>query len=58
MSHYILRWSIIIGMKNIIKLRISGKDPDASLSEMISRITKKNRHRVTDWGTAVGNEVW
>ena len=30
----------------------------ASLSEMISRITKNNRHVAADWGGAVGREVW
>ncbi|MBI2409907.1 AbrB/MazE/SpoVT family DNA-binding domain-containing protein [Candidatus Kaiserbacteria bacterium] len=28
------------------------------LSEMLARITKKNRHSVTDWGEAVGQEIW
>lgn len=29
-----------------------------SLAEMLSRITKKNRHQALDWGSAVGREVW
>ena len=29
-----------------------------SLKEMIIHITKKNRHSATDWGSAVGKEVW
>ncbi len=29
-----------------------------SLAVMVSRITKKNRHSATDWGGAVGKEVW
>ena len=29
-----------------------------TLSEMLSRITDENRHGETDWGDAVGNEVW
>lgn len=29
-----------------------------SLAEMVARITKKNRHDATDWGTAVGKEAW
>jgi antitoxin MazE len=29
-----------------------------SLDEMVSRITKKNQHGITDWGPAVGREVW
>lgn len=30
----------------------------ASLDEMISHITKKNRHGAVDWGGVVGKEVW
>ncbi|MDP1690251.1 MAG: AbrB/MazE/SpoVT family DNA-binding domain-containing protein [bacterium] len=29
-----------------------------SLKEMVARITKKNRHSATDWGGAVGKEIW
>ena len=29
-----------------------------TLTEMLSRITNKNRHGEIDWGDAVGNEVW
>ena len=28
------------------------------LSELVSRITTKNRHRETDWGQAQGEESW
>jgi antitoxin MazE len=28
------------------------------LSELVSRITPKNRHRETDWGRAQGEESW
>ena len=28
------------------------------LSELVSRITSKNRHRETDWGPAQGRESW
>ena len=31
---------------------------NVSLSQMIAGITKKNRHNATDWGGAVGKEVW
>lgn len=30
----------------------------ASLAEMVARITKKNRHDATDWGSAIGKEAW
>ena len=29
-----------------------------TLAEMLSRVTDENRHGETDWGRAVGNEVW
>jgi antitoxin MazE len=32
--------------------------PRYSLDELVGRITPRNRHRETDWGTAVGHEVW
>ena len=28
------------------------------LSELVSRITPKNRHRETDWGPPQGKETW
>jgi antitoxin MazE len=28
------------------------------LSELVSRITPRNRHRETDWGAPVGEESW
>ncbi len=31
---------------------------NASLKEMVTRITKKNQHSVADWGRAAGKEVW
>ena len=32
--------------------------PKKSLQEMLARVTDENRHAETDWGPAVGNEVW
>jgi antitoxin MazE len=32
--------------------------PKYELSELVSRITPKNRHRETDWGQAQGEESW
>jgi antitoxin MazE len=29
-----------------------------NLSELVSRITPKNRHRETDWGHSKGEESW
>ena len=28
------------------------------LSDLVSRITSKNRHRETDWGKPLGEESW
>lgn len=28
------------------------------LSELVARITPKNRHAATDWGNPAGREVW
>ncbi len=28
------------------------------LQELVSRITPENRHSETDWGAAVGKEIW
>ena len=32
--------------------------PSYDLSDLVGRITPKNRHRETDWGPAVGEESW
>ena len=33
--------------------------PAYSLHDLVARITKRNRHKETDWGTApVGRELW
>ena len=32
--------------------------PRYSLDELVSRITRKNRHDESDWGGPVGDEVW
>jgi antitoxin MazE len=29
-----------------------------TLDELIERLTPRNRHRETDWGYTVGNELW
>jgi antitoxin MazE len=29
-----------------------------TLQELVSGITPGNRHRETDWGKPVGNEIW
>ena len=32
--------------------------PRYSLDELVRRITVRNRHQESDWGTAIGDEVW
>ena len=32
--------------------------PRYSLEQLVSRITPKNRHRESDWGTPAGDEAW
>jgi antitoxin MazE len=32
--------------------------PRYSLDELVRRITPRNRHRETDWGSPTGGEVW
>lgn len=33
-------------------------EPELSLKQLVSRISPRNRHRETDTGEPVGNEVW
>lgn len=39
-----------------IVIRLSS--PRYSLDELVGRITARNRHSESDWGTPVGHEVW
>src|SRR6266446_1689270 len=32
--------------------------PRYALNELVRRITKRNRHAESDWGTAAGDEAW
>lgn len=40
------------------QLRLSPVDCEPTLEELISQITPQNRHEESDWGAAIGNEVW
>jgi antitoxin MazE len=33
-------------------------DRKLTLAEMVATITPENRHEETDWGPAVGKEIW
>jgi antitoxin MazE len=37
---------------------IIAKSKTYKLSELLSKVTSKNKHNETDTGSAVGNEVW
>lgn len=48
-----------------VEVKVSGRNlvlsparPEYSLGELVARITPKNRHGETDWGSPVGNESW
>ena len=32
--------------------------PTYSLEQLVTKITPRNRHKESDWGTPVGDEVW
>ena len=32
--------------------------PTYSLDQLVAKITPRNRHRESDWGTPVGDEAW
>jgi antitoxin MazE len=32
--------------------------PNYSLEQLVAKITPRNRHKESDWGTPVGDEVW
>ena len=32
--------------------------PRYSLDDLVRRITRRNRHHETQWGTPIGHEVW
>jgi antitoxin MazE len=37
---------------------IRASRPTYSLEQLVARITARNRHDESDWGTPVGHEVW
>jgi antitoxin MazE len=37
---------------------IRASRPSYSLEQLVARITARNRHDESDWGTPVGHEVW
>ncbi len=40
------------------RLVVTPLSPTYSLDELLSGVTDENRHDETDWGPAVGAEVW
>ena len=49
--------TVDVSVKNgVIVIRPSR--PAYSLEQLVARITPRNRHSETDWGTPVGHETW
>ena len=49
--------TVNVSVKNgVIVVRPSR--PAYSLKQLVARITPRNRHKESDWGTPVGDEVW
>ena len=42
----------------IVVVPVAPTSKEQALEELVSRITDENRHGETDWGPAVGREVW
>jgi antitoxin MazE len=40
------------------KLVLTPSRPEYVLEDLVAGITPKNRHGETDWGAAVGKEIW
>lgn len=40
------------------RIALEAAAPEITLEKLVAGITPRNRHRETDWGGAVGNEVW
>jgi antitoxin MazE len=49
--------TVVISVKNgAIVIRPSR--PTYSLDRLVTKITRRNRHNESDWGSAVGDELW
>jgi antitoxin MazE len=49
--------TVVVSVRNgAIVIRRSR--PTYSLEELVARITPRNRHDESDWGTAAGDEAW
>ena len=46
----------VVASPGKVELRSLHKKP--TLAELVRKITPENRHDETDWGQAVGREVW
>jgi antitoxin MazE len=47
---------LVVTKPGVISLRATEKKP--TLKSLVSAITPENRHRETDWGGPIGNELW
>jgi antitoxin MazE len=49
--------TVDVSVKNgVIVLRPNR--PTYSLAQLVAKITPRNRHKESDWGTPVGDEAW
>jgi antitoxin MazE len=37
---------------------VAAESPKYDLQDLVKRITRKNSHRLVDWGKSVGKEAW
>jgi antitoxin MazE len=49
--------TVDVSVKNGVIL-VRPNRPTYSLEQLVARITPRNRHKESDWGTPVGDEVW
>jgi antitoxin MazE len=54
-----------LGEGSTVEVKVSGRtlvlvpaNRDYTLDELVARITPKNRHGETDWGSPAGHENW
>jgi antitoxin MazE len=49
--------TVSVSVKNGV-IVVRPNRPTYSLGQLVAKITPRNRHRESDWGTSVGDEAW
>jgi antitoxin MazE len=49
--------TVSVSVKNGV-IVVRPNRPTYSLRQLVAKITPRNRHRESDWGTPVGDEAW